>query len=261
VTLTHVQTGESTIQPAEEVGALARQHGAIYLLDTCQTVGQIDVTVSKLQCDFCCGTGRKWLRGPRGTGFLYTRREALPVGGGSNGLVGEPPIIDHVGAKMTSKTEYRLADGAKRYEMFESSEASRAGLAAAVDVALQVGVGRIGALATAHAHYLRGALAKIPGLTLRDSPCAPDDAAAPPRAAIVTFEASAIGLTSQAIGAALAERKIGVSVSPSWHTFDTTLWDRPWVVRVSPSYFNTREECRAFVSAVEEIVSEATKNR
>jgi selenocysteine lyase/cysteine desulfurase len=70
---------------------------AVFLLDACQTVGQLPVDVRELQCDFLCGTGRKWLRGPRGTGFLYARRDALPLGGGTRGLVGEPPLLDHTG--------------------------------------------------------------------------------------------------------------------------------------------------------------------
>ncbi|KAL1504504.1 hypothetical protein AB1Y20_010907 [Prymnesium parvum] len=271
VALTHVQTGESTVQPAEEVGALAKAHGAVFLLDSCQTVGQLEVNI---QCDFCCGTGRKWLRGPRGTGFLYCRRDALPSGGGSRGMVGEPPMVDHVGARMLSASEYALEEGAKRYEMFEASEACRAGLAAAVDLcleeststahpllfpnALAVGAARIGALAAAHAHFLRVGLEAIEGIKLRDSPNAANDAAAPPRCGIVSFDASAVGISSKALAAALFERKIGVSVSPSVHTFDESRWELPPALRVSPSYFNTKEELIFFLDVVKEIVSQAS---
>lgn len=82
VALTHVQTDSSVVQPAARVGELCRAHGALYLLDACQTIGQLPLDVRSLQCDFASGTGRKWLRGPRGTGFLCAREPAgcIPTG-------------------------------------------------------------------------------------------------------------------------------------------------------------------------------------
>jgi hypothetical protein len=205
---------------------------------------------------------------------------------------------------MLSADDYTVEHGARRYEMWEASEASRAGLAAAVDLCRQVGPVRIAAVAASHANCasprpdpttaprsstappyhvhatevsfpqmsrastvgpclpcaaadLRQALSTIRGVRLRDSPCALDDADAPPRCAIVTFDVSAMGLTARTLADALAERHIAVSVSPSIHSFDPSDWERPDVVRVSPSYFNTQEELERLVSAVREIVGAA----
>ena len=93
VALTHVQTNSSIIQPAAAVGEIAQKFKAIFLLDTCQSIGQIPVDIRSLRCDFACATGRKWLRGPRGTGFLYAKASTLAK---TDGLVGEPAMIDHV---------------------------------------------------------------------------------------------------------------------------------------------------------------------
>ena len=258
VSLSHVQTDSSVVQPAAEVGALAKAHGAVYLLDACQTIGQLGVDVRELGCDFACGTGRKWLRGPRGTGFLYARRAALPGAEGAEGagagLVGEPPCIDHVSVEWTSPEGYAVAPGARRYEMWEASEASRTGLEAAVAVCLAVGPRRINAISSHLAARLRGHLAATPGVALRDGSQLGGAAAGAELCGIVTFDASALGVDAAAVKAALAARKIAVSVSPSVHTFDSARWALPPAVRVSPSYFNTVAEVDLVAAAVREVL-------
>ena len=90
VALTHVQTESSVVQPAERVGAACRAAGGdtLYMLDACQTAGILPLDVEALGCDFLAATGRKWLRGPRGTGFLYARRGALAPGGACGDIAG-----------------------------------------------------------------------------------------------------------------------------------------------------------------------------
>eukprot|EP00933_Yihiella_yeosuensis_P051074 TRINITY_DN48918_c0_g1_i1.p1 TRINITY_DN48918_c0_g1~~TRINITY_DN48918_c0_g1_i1.p1 ORF type:complete len:485 (+),score=97.59 TRINITY_DN48918_c0_g1_i1:61-1515(+) len=273
VALTHINTDSSIVQPAVEVGALAKAHGAVFLLDTCQSVGQIPVNVRAIGCDFACGTGRKWLRGPRGTGFLYARKGALPSavpprGGNPEGqaLIGEPAMIDHVSVNWTSQLTYELAPGAQRFEMWESAEASKAALAAAVDFCQEVGPERIIELARALAKELRKRLAEISGITLRDAPPAFNEsdaiAAGAGQCAIVTFEAeSKLGITADEIKNALAERKIAVTVAPSFHTFDDKSWKRPSVVRLSPTYFNTESEISVVVDAVGEILRTSKRRK
>eukprot|EP00927_Polykrikos_kofoidii_P049493 TRINITY_DN43540_c0_g1_i1.p1 TRINITY_DN43540_c0_g1~~TRINITY_DN43540_c0_g1_i1.p1 ORF type:complete len:448 (-),score=79.01 TRINITY_DN43540_c0_g1_i1:5-1348(-) len=252
VALTHVQTNSSIVQPAAEVGALAKKYGAVFLLDACQSVGQMEVNVRALQCDFASGTGRKWLRGPRGTGFLYARRGCLALGN-SPSLVTEPSWIDHVGAPWIAPREYHLQPSALRYEMFEASEAARAGLAAAVDVCLKVGPKRISQLSRRLAARLEDGLAAVPGVTLREPPLA---LALAGRCAIVTFDAMVLGMQAEEVRDALAERKIAVSVSPSSHSFDEAVRAKPPAVRVSPTYFNTEAEVDHVVEALREILAE-----
>ena len=76
--------------------------------------------VKKLKVDFACGTGRKWLRGPRGTGFLFVRKAML-----SSKAIGEPPLLDHSGADwfVKDKPYYVMNKAALRYELWESSKA------------------------------------------------------------------------------------------------------------------------------------------
>ncbi|MCG8415861.1 MAG: aminotransferase class V-fold PLP-dependent enzyme, partial [Pseudomonadales bacterium] len=108
ITLTHIASQRGDIQPASEVGQIAREHGLYYLLDACQSAGQLDLDVKKLQCDFLSGTGRKYLRGPRGTGFLYARSEIMDQL--------RPAVIDLHSAIWNSADEYTLQPGATRFE-------------------------------------------------------------------------------------------------------------------------------------------------
>jgi cysteine desulfurase/selenocysteine lyase len=274
VALTHVGSDTSIVQPAAAVGALAQAHGALYLLDACQSIGQLPVLPRDLGCHFLCGTGRKWLRGPRGIGFLYASRGLLgevrddaptlqsAIGEGrSDSLVGEPPLIDHISVRWKSRDEYVLAPGARRFEMWEASHAARAGLTAAARLCHTIGPERIHKLSSVLACQLRAGLAEMPGITMRDLPpgCDIYDTKGEDkveRCAIVTFEAfSKTGITSAALLQSLASRKIGVSVSPSFHTFRESEWVRHPAVRISPSYFNTKEEVDVVVHAVREIIA------
>ncbi|CAM9716122.1 unnamed protein product [Heterosigma akashiwo] len=137
VCLTHVPTNGGLVNPAAAVGAVARRRGLLYVLDACQSLGQMPVDVAALGADVACGTGRKFLRGPRGTGFLYVRRAAML------GQMGEPPTLDHFGAAWVADDAYRLRPDARRFEQWESGAAQRLGLGAAVDYALALGPHRI----------------------------------------------------------------------------------------------------------------------
>ncbi|CAE7597585.1 csd [Symbiodinium natans] len=260
VALTHIQTNSSVVQPAAAVGKLAREHGAVFILDACQSIGQIPVDVRSLLCDFACATGRKWLRGPRGTGFLYARASALNH---ASGLVGEPPMIDHVSARWTQSHVYKLAPDARRYEMWETSPALHMGLKKALELCEHVGPQHIQRKSTGLAAALRQKLASIKGVRCCDAPASLEEAQVEgvSRCAIVTFEAfSDLGITSEAIKGALAKQRIAVSVSPPFHTFNDEDWRQPSVVRVSPSYYNDESEVDVLAQKIKGIIETLSEN-
>ncbi len=135
ICLTHVPSQRGDIQPAIEIGALAKEHKLWYLLDACQSAGQLQLDVNKLNCDFLCGTGRKYLRGPRGTGFLYARQNRLQE------LI--PAVIDLHSVQWLSPQDYAIQDNAKRFENWERNVAALIGLGVAVNYALEVGIENI----------------------------------------------------------------------------------------------------------------------
>ena len=160
VALTHVPSQGGLVNPAAAIGRLTRAAGIPNLLDACQSVGQLELDVTEVGCDFLAGTGRKFLRGPRGTGFLYAS--------GAITETLEPPFVDLWSATWTGPDTFELADGARRFETWECDVAGRIGLGAAVDYALGVGLAdielRVHELATA----LRERLVALAGVTVRD---------------------------------------------------------------------------------------------
>ena len=77
VAVTHVPTSSGLVQPVEAIGRICLDRGIWYLVDACQSAGQIPLDVEKIQCDFLSATFRKFLRGPRGAGFLYVSDRIL----------------------------------------------------------------------------------------------------------------------------------------------------------------------------------------
>src|SRR2546425_7940438 len=132
VAVSWVPTNSGLVQDAAAVGAVCAELGVPYLIDACQVVGQLAVDVGALRCDFLAGTGRKFLRGPRGVGFLYVSDRMLERGA-------FPLFLDMRGADWTDPDAFRLAEGARRFENWEFAYALVAGLSAAARYALGVG--------------------------------------------------------------------------------------------------------------------------
>ncbi len=161
VCVTHMPTSGGLVNPAAQIGAVTRAHGIPFLLDACQSAGQMPLDVEALKVDALSATGRKYLRGPRGTGFLYV----------SNALAQrvEPPALDLYGARWSGLNEYTVCDGARRFEWFESSVASRLGLGVAVEYAVRIGLEDIWQRIVLLADYLREALDQIDGIEIQDT--------------------------------------------------------------------------------------------
>lgn len=233
IAITHIPTQGGLINPAEEVGKIARQARIFYLLDATQSVGQLPLDVKKMGCDALCATGRKYLRGPRGTGFLYVNREVVQTL--------EPPFLDLHAAKWISKEDYLIQPDAKRFETWETNYSNKIGLGTAIDYALELGIENIWERISSLAKSLRDRLSQLPEITLQDL--------GKNKCGIVTFTSSR--LPAQEIASRLRSKNINVSVSlAEYARLDMEARGLKSLVRASVHYFNTEEEIETFCREV-----------
>ena len=233
VSLVHVPTQSGLVNPAADVGRLTRAAGVPLLLDACQSVGQLPVDVEAIACDVLSATGRKFLRGPRGTGFLYVRRRLLERL--------EPPFLDMLAAEWQRDGRYEIRPDARRFENWETYVAGKVGLGVAADYALTVGVDRIWARVRSLAEDLRARLAELPSVTVLDRGAV--------LGAIVTFAVA--GRRVADVQAALAAQAINVSTTTaSSARLDLDARGIDELVRASVHYYNTTEELDRLVECV-----------
>jgi selenocysteine lyase/cysteine desulfurase len=239
VALTWIPTNSGLVQPVEAVGRICRNAGVPYLVDACQAVGHLPVDVGALQCDYLSGTARKFLRGPRGLGFLYVSDRVLQAGA-------YPLLVDMHGADWTDPDDFVLNPDARRFETWENAFALVLGLGAAAEYALQAGVMPTGRRARELAEYARSQLSAIPGVRVLDR--------GPELCAIVTIAVD--GQDTANIKLALRSRGINTS-SP--HREDAVIdMDEKGTasaLRISPHYYNTQEEIDTAVDAIQELLS------
>ena len=236
IAITWIPTNGGLINPAGEIGRIARLHRVPYLLDACQAVGQMPVDVGALSCDFLAATGRKFLRGPRGTGFLYVRGEMLDQM--------EPAMIDHFAAPWVAPEAYQLREDARRFETWEKPYALLLGLGTAAEYAMDLGLDAIRARAFTLAEHLRGELMHIPGVTVHDLGAE--------RCAIVSF--SHASCAAQELVEMMRGRGVNIAASlPASTLLDSTARGLPTLVRASLHYYNTYDEIEAFVGALRDI--------
>ncbi|CAL9343574.1 aminotransferase class V-fold PLP-dependent enzyme [Streptomyces sp. enrichment culture] len=236
VAVTHVPTQSGLVNPAAEIGRLTRAAGVPYLLDACQSVGQLPVDVGEIGCDMLSATGRKFLRGPRGTGFLYVSERLIEQL--------EPPFLDLHAATWTGPETYDIRSDARRFEAWETNYAAKIGLGVAADYALGWGIEAIEERVTALAARLRHRLAQTPGVTVQDR--------GRRLCGIVTFTVD--GVPAAEVRRQLASAGVNTSVSAITSArYDLGARGLSEVVRASVHYYNTDEDTERLCLALDSL--------
>ncbi len=231
--VTHVGTHRGLVNPVEEAGDACRRAGVPYFLDACQSVGQLPVDVTRIGCDVATATGRKWLRGPRGTGLLYVRA------GFAERL--NPPGVGGSAAVWEDADHYKPRPGADRFLEYEVPVAAHIGLGVAIDHALAIGIESIAARVQGLGAQLRRDLAAVDGVEVRDGGAR--------QCGIVTFTSARATPTEVSEAASAAGINVWVSDAPAAR-LDMTPPNPASVVRASPHYFNTGAELDRLVDQV-----------
>jgi cysteine desulfurase / selenocysteine lyase len=238
ISLTWLPANGGLIQPAQQVGALARAAGVPYVLDAAQAVGQLPVDVRQLGCDVLTAPGRKWLRGPRGTGLLYVRRDFMAQ------LM--PNTVDQYSAPYRDGA-YHLRADAKRFETSEACMAARLGLGVAIGQTLAMGVETIQDKVRERAERIRQALATIDRVQLQDLGAE--------RSALVAFTVD--GVPASAVRTHLMTHGVDVAVNGlSFTPLDMAARGLGDVVRASPHTDTRDEEIEALVSALTHLTTQ-----
>jgi cysteine desulfurase/selenocysteine lyase len=233
VCTTMIGTHSGNVNPVAAIGRAASAAGVPMFLDACQAVGHLELDVAELGCDVLTGTGRKFLRGPRGSGVLWVSRSIV------DRFV--PPGIDATSTPWTTSNGMRMRAGVGRFEEYEASYASLVGLATAASEALTLGVASIEQRVVALGETLRASLASLDGVVVRDT--------AARRCGIVTFTVDGVAPADVVTAAARAGVTINESTA-TWSALDMEAKHTPSVVRASPHYFNTVEELDRLVDVV-----------
>ena len=238
VAVTHIPTNSGLVQPIDAIGGIIKSYDTVFLVDACQTLGQLDVDVQRIGCDFLSGTMRKWLRGPRGAGLLYISQKALGRGY-------EPLFPDMRGADWIGEWTYRPAKTARRFEDWEFAYALIQGSKKAIDYAMDIGMHTIEERNRLLRKYTEQKLGEILDVQLMDR--------GKEKCNIITFHSE--GRDPKLIKGQLCEKNINVSITDRYSAvidFDQKGID--WVIRVSPHYYNTTEEIDELWAALKKIL-------
>lgn len=239
VAVTHVPTNSGLVQDVEAIGKLCRERECWYLVDACQSIGQMPLNVESIGCDFLSATMRKWLRGPRGAGFLYVSDRALDAGL-------EPFFPDLGGASWLEADQYEFAENARRFEYWEKPYALLLGSKAAIEYAMELGLDSIEAQVQEIAGYTRRQLQGLHGLKLLDE--------GRRQCGIVTLHID--GALPGQVLKALEDANINAGVA---QTFNALLDFRDkgvdWALRVSPHYYNTKAEIDTLTGALKFVLN------
>ncbi len=237
ISLSHIPTNGGLVQPVAEIGRIAREAGVLYMVDACQSVGQVPVDVQEIGCDFLAATSRKYLRGPRGTGFLYVNKEVIPAL--------DPVMLDLHAATWVAPDRYEIRNDARRFENWETNFAGKVGLGVACDYAMDIGIEAGSERLRELAATLRSEIESIPGGKTHDLGLV--------KGGIVTFTVD--DLDPDDIVAAWAKEKINANTSSVRSTrFDMEQRGIEKMVRASVHYYNTEEEIEKAVGIVKNLM-------
>ncbi len=234
ISISHMPSSSGEINQVKDVGTIARKAGVLFQLDACQSAGHIPVNVDDIGCDIMTGTARKFLRGPRGIGFLYVNQAAREQM--------EPVVLTNQAAEWSSRDAYTLRSDARVFEAWERSVVNQLGFGAAIDYLLELGVEKATTQIAQNAGYLRAALANLPNVRV----------ACPSGASSAIITLNVLGKSPSEVKADLERQSIAVQIASVVHT-RLDLEDRgiDSAVRVSPHYYNNKEDLDAFLTAVE----------
>lgn len=224
VALTWIPTHGGLVNPAKAVGEICKRHNVTYLVDACQAIGQLPVDVTDLNCDILSATGRKFLRGPRGTGFLWVRQSFIDEM--------EPAMVNHWSAEWVEPHRFNLRPTAQRFERHEAAHAMRAGFGVAIRYAIDVGIERIQQRTWYLADLVRSRIEEIPGAQVHDLGV--------DRCAIVTFTLE--GHDSEDVYLKARDHNVAIGKT---RAEAAQLEGREGIgsmIRVAPHYYNTEEE-------------------
>ena len=236
VSITHMPTNSGLVNPAEAIGAVCKKHSVLYLLDACQSVGQYPVDVERIGCDMLSSTGRKYLRAPRGTGFLYVRKSVQEKL--------RPHWVDLHSAEWTGPDSYDVRKDARKFENWEGNRAALVGLNKAVAYLLDIGIENVWERTQLLGDLLRSKLKEVPKVALRDIGSV--------KSGIVSFTYE--GLSAEEVKQRLFKSHINVSWNGLPNTFlDMTERGLTEVIRASVHYYNSEEEIDSFIAALKQL--------
>ena len=236
--ITHMPTMGGVVNPAEEIGRIAKKHNILYILDACQSIGQYPLDVKKIGCHMLSGTGRKYLRGPRGTGLLYVQKDLIQEM--------DPFSIDLFSGQWMDMDSYRMRKNAVRFENFEKNYAAKVGLARAIQYQNDLGIRETWERIQYLGEIFRKGLSEIDGITVHDTGRV--------MSGIVTF--SIAGKSAAETSKLLSES--GVNVSFAFTANSRLYMEKKGleeVVRASVHYFNTEDELALAFNVLSEITN------
>jgi cysteine desulfurase/selenocysteine lyase len=237
IAITHIPSTSGNIIPIVEIGKIARKHGILYLVDACQSAGQVPINVREIACDILAVTGRKYLRAPRGTGFLYVRKEVQD----KLKLI----LMDSHTAEWVSETDFKIRDDARRFEVYEKNRALTLGLGKAVEYAMDIGIDRIWQRVQSLADQMRLKLGSIDGIAVHDY--------GDQKCGIVTFSVN--GVDSAVVKSELAAKQINVSVGKAISTLIYMNKNQlSSVLRASLHYYNTEQEIKTMCDVLTSMI-------
>ena len=234
ILVTHIASQRGDIQDIKAIGEIARAEGICLLVDACQSVGQVPLDLQEIKCDFLCGTGRKYLRGPRGTGFLFARDQSTAS------FI--PPVLDLQSASWDAAKSFTVKKNASRFESFERNLAGQIGLGQAVEYANSLGMTHIAARIQSLADRLVVGLQSLQGVRVHEL--------SEPRSGIVTF--SKTGTETGALQSHLHQQSINTSISKRNNArLDLDREMQGDVIRASLHYYNDCSEIERFIQVID----------